>query len=672
MKKILSLILIFYSLNNISLVFAVSNFADNSQCTQYEVKDQESFIQILRNHALIPIFGNEGSLKKTYEINKIEKKERKELIHKGDILCLPIRIHFPENAHKQDLINKENDNKDEHIGIKNEDPLVVNLIQNDFKFDNKLNCYNYIIKNGDTIIKILKNYKLRPVFGKSGSLKKTLKINKREGSKGHLIYQGNSLCLPIIIKNDEIVYDSEIEKNEIISSQDSNTVEGKEEENRVIPKIIPIPSTAESENLNTNQKSNTIEDKSNNIKNESNAIDDKSNNNKILSSDKSEKYENKIEEREKFEDKKDVLPQKNESKEELSNKNFDKDTENQSIVQYTKKLKNKKIENKEKIIKTDSTTKAVESIKKQELEKCNKYIADKKEHLIYILRKKNLYPLYGKDGSFQKTVELNKNLNLEDPYIEAETSICLPESISNNTEDKTQILKAQDESKKIEISKSYEENPNLFYTEFGIKYLRLTGTDTSNNTSSTLLSRAILFAEAGFIQKWDQNFSTYFGISYAISQILQSDTKIVIGDSIIRLTNILVGAKYKFYPRFYAALQLSYGDELVYRAMNNTTIQVEKMSSAKMKNTAGYTFLDYNELSFQAELSYLFNTSFNNEIYNSSIGQGFEAALIQSYEGKGWEFRSKIYYLRDYTRVTPVKFDYTEIGLLIQFAGELP
>ncbi|MBX9840153.1 MAG: hypothetical protein K2X69_17780 [Silvanigrellaceae bacterium] len=335
-------------------------------------------------------------------------------------------------------------------------------------------------------------------------------------------------------------------------------------------------------------------------------------------------------------------------------------------------LKNKEIsENKIKNKKKNRS----ESDKKYKKEvmnkKCNKYTTSNGENLIQILRNKSMTPIYGIDGSLNKTLQLNPNLPINNYTFKDGEILCLMDSPSKS-EEKNQTIKES-----IKISHDQKTNLNesqnfqMVYVEGGIRYLRLIENDSDTNTSALLLSRAMISAEGGLIQKWHPKFQSYFGINYAVSQIMQSDTSIVIGDSIIRLTNFFVGGKYFFLPYVYGLIGFGYGDELLFRAVNSQTIQVEKMSTAKLKFLGGLTMYEYRSFGFYGELAFLLNTPYNNEIYYSQIGKGYEAALATTYQGTGWDFRARIYYTRYETTIPPVVFDYTEVGLLLRLAVDL-
>lgn len=269
-------------------------------------------------------------------------------------------------------------------------------------------------------------------------------------------------------------------------------------------------------------------------------------------------------------------------------------------------------------------------------------------------------PIYGINGSLNKVLQLNPKLPIHNYTFKDGEILCLMDS--TNKENKNPDQK---------INSNKLPNFQMVYVEGGIRYLKLIDQDSTTETSAKLLSRMIINSEVGLIQKWHPQIQSYLGINYSVSQIMESDTAVVIGDSIIRLTNFLVGMKYFFLPYAYGQIELGYGDTLLFRAINSNTIQMEKMSTAKLKLLGGLTMLEYEAWGFHGELAYLLNKPFNNEIYSSQIGKGYEGALVSTYQGTGWDFRVRLYHTKYETRIPPVVFDDTEVGLLLRLAVDL-
>lgn len=285
---------------------------------------------------------------------------------------------------------------------------------------------------------------------------------------------------------------------------------------------------------------------------------------------------------------------------------------------------------------------------------CQQYVVEDGESILSILRKLKYYPIYGKTGYLVKTRQLNPNLPQHNYHLQAGEQLCLP------------LTETEDQQDRFARNSFHS-----FFIEGGLKYLRLIETEESTNTSAKLLSRPIASGEAGLQQNWSHSFKSFAGINYMISEILQSDTNVVIGDSIIRLVSYFVGGNLKLNEQFYSELIISYGDILVVRALSENILKMEKMSNTKLKILGGMQLLNWNELYFKGELAFLLNSTFKNEIYDAKIGKGFEGALLVTYPNDHWELQAKTYYSYYTTEVPPVLFEYTEIGLLLKLTVAL-
>ncbi|WGL59909.1 hypothetical protein QEJ31_15360 [Pigmentibacter sp. JX0631] len=286
---------------------------------------------------------------------------------------------------------------------------------------------------------------------------------------------------------------------------------------------------------------------------------------------------------------------------------------------------------------------------------CELYKTNEGETLTSILRKKKYFPIYGENGFLKKTLEVNPNISNYNFILPEGESICLLEN----------------KSEKENSERNIDANFHSLFLEGGIKYLRLIEIDSTTGTEAKLLSRAIPFVELGLIQHWTSDFKSFLGINYAVSQIIQSDSSVVIGDSIIRLTNYFLGLNYKFNYLFYSEVTISYGDTLVVRAISDNTLKIEKMSNIKAKFLGGINFLAIDNILFNSEIGFLLNTKYNNEIYNSDYGKGYEGALVILLISKDWELRGRLYYNHYSTYVQPVTFDYTEVGISIRLTADL-
>lgn len=579
-KIILSKINLFKIKNNLIIAIAIllitifnfktyskdsENIINQDNCHLYTVENGDSIIKILRKNAIYPIFGTNGSLNQFYSLNKKINSQRKNLIKKGEVYCLP------------------------KIGDKNFNIEIKKTIEKD-KFSNK-NCIKYQVKKGDTLINILKDHHLYPVFGKYGSLKKTLDINNKQVKNANYLKIKEIVCLPnkseAETKNKE-EESKKIENNELLQI-----------EHNFAPLISKNPIVENDPSLNENYK-------------------------KFL-----EKNLKKQE---------DLKPQEN---------NFDEDHEDQLketnvIVPIKPKITNKKL-----IIKKEPEKKQIT---------CNYYKAKEGETYTEILRKNRLLPIYGAEGSFEKNLENNKHITRNNYTFTEGEELCLEKPLETSSAFKN----------------NEEKNFQKVYSEIGSHYLRIIDDDPQSQTKAVLLSRLLGSAELGLIQAWNPLMRTHLGIRYEASQIMQSDTAIVIGESIFQLIHLNAGIQYQFNPKIYGKFDFNYGDELVFRAIDFETIMLEKIPTTKFKLLGGYKLFENQYFNIYGELGFSLHKPFENEVYKANFGKGYEFAVTANHQNKDWEFQSRLYFSRYWTVIKPINFDYSEVGISFTLATDLP
>ena len=210
-----------------------------NNCQKYTVLENENIVFILKKHSLYPIFGKEGSLAKTYKLQSKNKNENKNLVYKGDVICLPqknnitINIKTIENKKIDNVIPKIENNPKENIEQKNISTKI---------------CQDYTIHKGDTLFTILMEKKLFPIFGKIGSLEATLKLNSLSDKDIKNLKINSNLCLPF--KNN-LIANKINEENHIIE----NTENIKENEIlKLNYEFNPILNKENKENFSPNEK----------------------------------------------------------------------------------------------------------------------------------------------------------------------------------------------------------------------------------------------------------------------------------------------------------------------------------------------------------------------------------------------------------------------------------
>ncbi|WP_338634779.1 LysM peptidoglycan-binding domain-containing protein [Spirobacillus cienkowskii] len=541
---------------------------NQENCHLYTVENGDYIIKILRKNAIYPIFGINGSLNQFYVLNNRKNSERKNLIKKGQVYCLP------------------------KIGDKSLNIEIKKTAEKD-KFSNK-NCTTYQVKKGDTLISILKSQHLFPVFGKKGSLNKTLAINNKETKNANFLKIKEILCLPNKIENESNSHEEDskkIENNELLQI-----------EHNFAPLISKNPIVENDPSLNENYK-------------------------KFLEKNIKKQEDLKIQQ-----DKSDENQENHEDQ--LKEKNI--------IAPIKPKITNKKL-----IIKKEPEKKQIT---------CNYYKTKEGETYTEILRKNKLLPIYGEEGSFEKNLENNKHITRNNYTFSEGEELCLEKPVATTT-----------------VSKNNEEkNFQKVYSEIGSHYLRIIDEDPESQTRAVLLSRLLGRVELGLIQTWNSLMRTNLGIRYEASQIMQSETAIVIGESIFQLIHLNAGIQYQFNPKIYGKFDINYGDELVFRAIDFETIMLEKIPTTKFKLLGGYKLFENQYFNIYGEFGFSLHKPFENEVYKANFGKGYEFAVTANHQNEDWEFQSRLYFSRYWTVIKPINFNYTEVGISFTLATDLP
>jgi hypothetical protein len=159
--------------------FAQSDAKDSSNCVKYQVQDGDTISEVLKMHSLTPIYGKDGYLNKTYKIHAKENRPLQERIKRGDILCLPLEA------------KRISPTRSEREGVSQKEQRIGSAFQTSSK--EKEQCIKYRFQKGDTLKDVLIRKNLVPLYGKNGTLEKTLKMNNRKMTSK--IKEGELLCL---------------------------------------------------------------------------------------------------------------------------------------------------------------------------------------------------------------------------------------------------------------------------------------------------------------------------------------------------------------------------------------------------------------------------------------------------------------------------------------------
>ena len=135
-------------------------FSDYLFC-DHVVKNNESLIRILKIYKLYPIYGENGSLNETLNLNPNLRKLR-------------------ENGNK--IFPNE----------------LIRLNNYKFDYNEKQNYIKYKVLKGDNLYIILKKFKKFPFLGKNGAINDVLLLNpiiKKRSSKGNIIYPNEIILI---------------------------------------------------------------------------------------------------------------------------------------------------------------------------------------------------------------------------------------------------------------------------------------------------------------------------------------------------------------------------------------------------------------------------------------------------------------------------------------------
>ena len=245
---------------------------------------------------------------------------------------------------------------------------------------------------------------------------------------------------------------------------------------------------------------------------------------------------------------------------------------------------------------------------------------------------------------------------------------------TEKTEQKSELNneKLNNPSNNSEKEKKENDKPfNSFYLDGEFRYFSISGTDQLYNVSQTLTFRAASLEEVGFIQNWHKDFKSYLGVNYSILQVSDSNAGITINNSVNREINFVAGAKYNLFSFLYLQTEYSYGGILFFRALNLQSVKIESIFISKLNMGGGITFLNYSSFGIHAEGAYDLVFPNNDSNYGNISGNGFETALLFTYERNDWGIKSKFYYNSLNLKTTPINLQYQEYGVRLGFYLDL-
>lgn len=334
--------------------------------------------------------------------------------------------------------------------------------------------------------------------------------------------------------------------------------------------------------------------------------------------------------------------------------------------------------------------------------------------LSQVLYEKKLQPIYGVGGSLLKVINLNSELKKQHgnkiyPGMILNLGIHPLKQSSNLKDNQTPLVNSQ----QTEINK-FENNENLVVQpiadsvieksvskKINEKKIMMTSNKKRNIASSIIASRSDLVvsginefisiksvdsysgaeatllsdASSGFRFSWGQNWSEKFRtfLSYQSVSIAIQDTstanKVLINTK-NNVTQYQFGAEYKFSSNLKLINLLNYGESLVSRSTNSTTITVEKLIAPTISSGVEYNFYQIDNLKLKglAVLSAVIPSKQGSYESTISFGQKFGFGLSDSIGS--FIIDGECYYQNIDLKMTNVSFEQSSVGILIGIKKE--
>lgn len=222
---------------------------------------------------------------------------------------------------------------------------------------------------------------------------------------------------------------------------------------------------------------------------------------------------------------------------------------------------------------------------------------------------------------------------------------------------------------KVEIKTSNEESFSQSKLSVGLinRYIKLTGKDSTTNTTGSLYSPALLGVDLSWKQYWTESFHSFISLDILKVTIDPSATKNLI-DRKLTLSTFAVGIEQKIIDSLSASISIGKGDELVYRALDSQNLKIEKVGAPKIELAAKIRLAQKRKLSLDAEGAYLMTLPFKNDYYSSKTGSGYKGKLEVIHQEEAFNINANIFYSNYTLPVGTVKFTRTDVGVGLGFS----
>ncbi|WGL59902.1 LysM peptidoglycan-binding domain-containing protein [Pigmentibacter sp. JX0631] len=473
----------------------------------------------------------------------------------------------------------------------------------------KQNFVIYTVKKNDTLYKILKKYKLNPIFGKKGSLKRTLDLNpKKKKSKGNLIYPREKIKIPYfklrkgnkVIASEIIREDKEVEKKEPVL-----ILSGMLEKNTVHLKWDIFPDNSEykyevKRALSDENEFKTIEDN----------ITVKDFKDKDLILDKEYKYLVMVK------DGNGLILNSNELK--IIYK----------PIFYTSlkgMLKDKTIHVEWESIDENSSTKYI-LLRKSKIEDEFKSIL-----------------LNSVDTNFSDmNIQGNRTYFYQVKAINDEKEL----GTSNIIEIPSFLLAYHESNIKLNVGTAY-----YTYHEY----------NTSNNTDNVLYTSLSPIIGLGYLKNWNEQFGTYSSLEFSYLDFLNSSYYNISGNPVL-LFGLNLGLNYQLHKNVHIHEKLNFGKDVIYKPYSNNS----NLQSIYVFNNMLYLGLHFYKtklVDIFSEIGYISSLSFVN---NNGLGSGYEINLSILKAFENFDFTTKLFYINKNIKTSDVNSNEANFGLIAE------
>ena len=334
------------------------------------------------------------------------------------------------------------------------------------------------------------------------------------------------------------------------------------------------------------------------------------------------------------------------------------------------------------------------------------YIVKNGDTVSKILAERNLFPIYGVNGSLAQVLASNESLrkskgNLIFPGMRlnlALDNLILTDSksrlskssspISKKPTLKQSTQKSQSENSVSEIASDESSNkvesvvlPEsdkkslVSHSDLGIagisEFIRVKASDTISGADATLLSDASIGFRLTWGQNWSHNFRSYLSYQSLKVSIQESSSATKnLTNKENTLANYLVGAEYQQAENLKWMGTLSYGETLVSRALNSTTVAIEKLVLPSLFAGIEYKLYQVDNLSLQALGGLIFTMPTQQQTYDAKLSIGKKIGLGLADMIGPFKIAGEVYYQNTDLKMQDAGYDESNIGIIVGISKE--